>query len=216
MSLAQLGRTPTPISLKDAAASLRDAVRAELPSADNPQALELLLALIWLETGRGQSVTQYNYGNLAAGGYANGVEHISFEPFWRPAWYDDEKSSTHQRMLDGQAPSAFRAYGDSQEGMRAFVRLLAGSRYGGLVAAARSGSVESFVQALHDSGYSKDYGPQHAPTFRSLVSDIRSAAVLPMQTLHSGVPDMLLIAVPVVLALAIFAMTLRPKRRYTR
>jgi len=164
----------TPISDSDAGAALTVAWVNATGRVPPEQIGVYLLALIWVETGRGTSVIRYNFGNLSAGGYVGGNEVISFRPFWRPDWFYNAANATHDRMLMGQAPSAFRAYDTAEAGMRAFVGLLRTNRYRPVLDAAMADSPEGFAQALHDTGYSKDYNSSHGATFRSLVAGFRA------------------------------------------
>jgi hypothetical protein len=172
----------TPVSLDEARALLF----AVAPSSWAGNVLVYLLALLWVECGRGARVIAHNFGNLAAGGYAKNKagEWVDVAwwtgSYWRPDWYasppEERWQSLHERMLRGEAPSAFRAYPGPTDGVRAFVRLLSDPRFAGVLTAAREDSPEAFVQALHDSGYSKDYKAAHVPTFRALVAEIRAKA----------------------------------------
>jgi len=148
----------TPISAEHA----RDALSAAMPGIDRDSA-SLLLALIWVESGRGNLINN-NAGNLSAGSSWPGAA-------WRPPWYDrtdtPHLADLHARMLAGTAPSAFRAYDSAPEGFADFVGVLR-SRFPTVLAAARDGSPADFVRALHDSGYSRDYTLAHVPTFTQL------------------------------------------------
>lgn len=148
----------TPISAEHA----RDALSQAMPGIDRDSA-SLLLALIWVETGRGKLINN-NAGNLSAGSSYPGA-------VWRPPWFDrtdtPHLADLHARMLAGTAPSAFRAYDSAPEGVADFVAVLK-SRFPSVLAAARDGSPADFVRALHDSGYSPDYTLAHVPTFTSL------------------------------------------------
>lgn len=136
----------------------RDALLAAMPNLDREQAA-LLLALVWVETGAG-GLMNFNAGNISAGpSYPGAV--------WRPPWFDDVTHPQHQRMLDGKAPQAFRAYGSAPEGFGDFARQLRGT-FASVLAAGSTGSPAQFVQALHDSGYSRDYNAAHVPSFTRL------------------------------------------------
>lgn len=149
----------------------RDALLAALPGLDRETAA-LLLALVWVETGAG-GLMNFNAGNISASERFDGTA-------WRPPWFsladvealpDSPKKNvlreTHFRMLGGQAPSAFRAYRSAAEGFGDFARQLASS-FRSVLDAGASGSPAAFVQALHDSGYSRDYNSSHIPTFTKL------------------------------------------------
>lgn len=137
---------------------------------------EYAAALVWVETARGKSVIRDNVGNLMAAGFVNGREVFSWKNnYWRPSWFADESSQLHAKMLKGEAPSAFRAYSDFTAGMSSFVALLNRDRYAPLKVAANSDDPLAYALALSSSGYSRDYNKAHAPTFRSIVAEIRAA-----------------------------------------
>lgn len=136
----------------------RDALLAAMPALDRETAA-LLLSLVWVETGAG-SLMNFNAGNISAGPSYPGLA-------WRPPWFSDVTHPQHQRMLDGKAPSAFRAYSSAPEGFADFARQLRGT-FGSVLAAGATGDPAAFVQALHDSGYSRDYNAAHIPTFAKL------------------------------------------------
>lgn len=144
----------TPITAKEA----RDFLLSVMPGLDRESAA-LLLALVWVETGRG-GVLNNNPGNFSAGASWSGDA-------WRPPWFLDSAHPTHARMLAGEAPSAFRSYSTMGAGFADFARGLL-KTFPTVVAAAATGDPASFVRALHDSGYSRDYAAKHIGTFASL------------------------------------------------
>ena len=143
----------------------RDALRASMPGIDRESAA-LLLALIWVETGRGVHCYNWNVGNITASDAWGGGA-------WRPPWFtpsaDPHLAELHARMLAGQAPSAFRAYDSLPDGFADFVRTLQHS-FPSVLKAAATGDAAAFVAALHDSRYSTDYTAAHIPTFRDLAA----------------------------------------------
>jgi hypothetical protein len=143
----------------------RDALRAAMPGIDRESAA-LLLALIWVETGRGVHCYNNNVGNISAGASWPGGA-------WRPPWFDASSDphlgELHARMLAGQAPSAFRAYDSLTDGFADFVRTLKAT-FPAVLKAAATGDAAAFVAALHDSRYSTDYNASHIPTFRDLAA----------------------------------------------
>lgn len=152
-------RVSTPVTAPQA----RDALLSAMPGLDRLSAA-LLLALVWVETGGG-GLIGWNAGNISAGpSYPGEV--------WRPPWFepvqtDPKLAALHQRMLDGTAPQAFRSYRSAPEGFADFAGVLA-RQFPTVLAAAKTGDARTFVAALHDSGYSKDYTAGHVPTFVSL------------------------------------------------
>lgn len=145
----------TPISPEQA----RIALVAVMPGIDRDTGT-LLLALVWIETAGGH-LKNFNPGNVTASDRWGGGA-------WRPPWFTVDASSPplmqhlHDEMLHGKAPSAFRAYGSLLAGFQDFSRVLHGN-FPTVLTAAKSGDAAAFVRALHDSGYSHDYGPAHVP-----------------------------------------------------
>lgn len=91
-----------------------------------------LMTLLWHETGRGRSIIQHNWGNLAAP-----ATSLSMVDYWEPEWVDDDliaelPEGARKRRLEnlraqaenGQAPVAFRAFGSHEEGADAWLALL--------------------------------------------------------------------------------------------
>ena len=150
-----------------------------------------------VETANGKGIKNYNFGNLSAGGIYNGVEKIVYPTYWRPPWYADPSNPIYDRMQNGLAPSAFQAYGSPSEGMAAYVRLLKSRGYEPLVSAAAANDATTFVTALHDTGYSRDYGPGHVPTFELIVQRIRgsSPSATQMQVASGANPVQVALAV---------------------
>lgn len=154
----------TPITAEQA----RVALVAAMPGIDRETG-SLLLALVWIETARGH-LMNWNAGNITAGPRWEGAA-------WRPPWFELNEASTpklvelHERMLHGTAPSAFRAYNSLLEGFQDFARVLR-SQFPSVLAAAATGDARTFVQALHDSGYSRDYSPAHVPSMTQLQAEL--------------------------------------------
>jgi hypothetical protein len=133
--------------------------------------LPSLMALIWVETGRGQKMFNFNVGNVSASDAYNG-------DVWRPSWFELSESSSssdkqlHARMLKGEAPSGFRAYQSLDEGLRDLLRLLSSTRYARLSELMATDDDGAIVAELNRSGYSKDYGPAHVATFQALRAEL--------------------------------------------
>jgi hypothetical protein len=152
----------TPLSAEQA----RDALIVALPGVDRVTAA-LLLALVWVETARG-NLTNNNAGNISAGSSWPGDA-------WRPPWFEinaltaqrPDWVALHIKMTEGKAPSAFRSYPTAAAGFADFARVLR-SQFQSVLAAAATGDPARFVSALHDSGYSRDYNATHIKTFSSL------------------------------------------------
>lgn len=191
----------TPISAEHA----RDALAAAMPGIDRESA-SLLLSLIWVETARGHMMN-WNAGNITASAAWAGDA-------WRPPWFapseDPRLAALHERMLAGTAPSAFRAYNSATEGFADFAHVLQ-RQFASVLEAARSGNPAAFVQALHDSGYSRDYTLAHVPTFaqlRELFAPL--VAHFPAGAVAGGVAG---VALLVVAGLVVHHFRKKPRRR---
>lgn len=159
-------RENTPIDATTARTHLVPAYVEAFGRPPENQELPLLLALVWLETGRGKSMQNNNPGNFAAGDSYHGDA-------WRPSWFElDENSSErdkqlHQAMLEHKAPSAFRAYESLIDGFTDFVHGLKNT-FPEVVAAAKTGDAEAFRAALAEK-YSPDYkNPRSSVTLMAL------------------------------------------------
>ena len=120
--------------------------------------VKTLLALIWLET-LGHSPGN-GVGNISAAGFVNGAE-VSHWPglAWRPPWFADPAPDAsprtlelHQAMLEGQEPSAFRAYASRAEALTDWLALLA-HKFPQMLSAAATGDVDALAVAYVSSGY---------------------------------------------------------------
>jgi hypothetical protein len=176
--MPEVPRRNTPVSL----AALYEAVKADgRVRGWGPTETALHAALAAVETAKGSRIQNHSPGNVSAAGYYNGKEKVLWGgDYWRPPWFKDEADPLHGKMLAGQAPSAFRAYSALNEGMRDWSALLMKSGYASLRQAAQSGDVDRYVQALHDTGYSKDYSVKdHGPTFRAIVKELQGVGAQP-------------------------------------
>lgn len=140
----------------------RDALVAVMPGIDRESAA-LLLALFRVETGG--SPMNNSPGNVTASSRWEGDA-------WRPPWFappfkTPKLAALHERMLKGEAPSAFRSYSTLAAGFADWERVLR-TNFPTVLAAAKTGDPAAFVMALHNSGYSKDYTAAHIPTFVDL------------------------------------------------
>jgi hypothetical protein len=116
--------------------------------------LALMMALVWIETARGNSIQNFNFGNITVPESYSGKA-------WRPPWFEvtpessERNKSLHEAMLAGKAPKAFKAYDTAGEGALdylAFTKRV----FPNVLEAAKSGDADTFRQELA-KGYSKDY-----------------------------------------------------------
>lgn len=159
--MAELPRTLTPIGA-DAATALMVTSLGVLEEPKPELVAQHLLSLVWIETGNGRAMTQHNWGNLSGAYQGN---------YWRPPWFEVDESSSqrnrylHQRMLEGKAPSKFRAYRDRGEGLDDFLRLIYSRPFAPMLVAARAGDTRAFANAVHDTGYCPDDACRGERTF---------------------------------------------------
>lgn len=146
-----------------------------------------LASLVAIETGRGKSVQNWNLGNLTAGESYSGK-------VWRPPWFEvtdtssERDKSLHKLMLEGKAPSAFRAYDSVQIGAKDFAKFLLKPTYAGLMKAANGSDSDNYRLAIAER-YSKDYlNPKVTDTLIQLrsefggVPETRTRSILPLLT----------------------------------
>lgn len=170
----------TPMTFEEVAPAFGDAYE-KVTGEPLPRTLgESFLILSAVETGRWKSLKNYNFGNITPGSTWDG-------DVWRPPWFAPPTADTskryrelHEAMLKGQAPSAFRAYDTPEAGAFDYIAFLlnedGGNQpdYSRVIQAMRVGDDKGIVDALHATGYSKDYGPKHYPTFESLRREVNS------------------------------------------
>jgi hypothetical protein len=149
----EVPRIRTPVSEQLAASALVTALAA-LGEHPHQREAELLLAHLWLETGRGTACDNCNVGNITASDrYEGGA--------FRPAWFTVDDSSSpkmlnlHNEMLKGRAPRAFRAYATLEAGMGDYVGQIFHT-FISIVQAARAGDAEAMAQAIRTSRYTPD------------------------------------------------------------
>jgi hypothetical protein len=169
--MSEVKRRNTPWQIKFAARQLRQALEQVLPDAGVNTA-ELLMAQVWLETGRGKSVQNNSPGNITSSAKTG--------DFWRPTWYVVTRKSSardirlNKLMLKGKAPRAFRSYQTPESGFLHYLQFLKSPRYEPLLDAAAAGDVAAFARAVRDTGYCPDCDPKKTePTFRALREEFR-------------------------------------------
>jgi hypothetical protein len=148
----------TRLSGSEAADALRAAwtqLRGEPPSQGT---LSVLVGQWAHETGRGQSMLNYNFGGIKG----TGPSGMSAAYRTREGWGDNAT-----RVVD-----RFRAYGSAEEGARDYVSLLA-RRYPQAVNAAEAGDARGFVGALKAGGYFTDNEAAYSRSVESLAARAR-------------------------------------------
>jgi hypothetical protein len=171
---------PTPETDNEAAAYLTAALVNAWGQVPPEQIGVYLLALVWVETARGQSIICHNPGNLLARGFPKGsAEEATYGwsgEVWRPDWYFDETNPTHSRMLRGEAPSGFRSYPTPEAGWNDFAQLMTSASKRQILLAAMADDPAAFVDALSKS-YSADYGPQNNAVAKSAIVKMFASTV---------------------------------------
>lgn len=180
----ELPRAVTPVTTEET----KELLRVAAPDLTEKQR-DWFVALILIESANGNLIC-YNFGNLANGGFVNGEEKLwTDSDYWRPSWYGNESDPLHQRMLEGSAPSCFRAFVTAELGMSSFAKLIMASRMTALRAAAAADSPDAFVVALRATGYSPDYTEAHVNSFRSIVAKLRGGESRPSDPATGGPND---------------------------
>lgn len=158
----QFPATPTPLTRAETAANFLPAYVEVFGASPDRNRAELLLALIWIENRNGQSIIDYNWGNLSTVA-GSGVA------FWRPPWFELDQVEAmpdgpnkarlldlHARMVAGKAPSAFRVFDSHDAGARAWLQRLAKADMAPVLEAASSGDAVRFARAIFDTRYCPD------------------------------------------------------------
>lgn len=181
--MAEVAATRTPLTRDATAAALVPAYVRVFGIKPDRNRAELLLAQVWLENANGQSIIDNNIGNLS-------TSASSSVAYWRPPWFDLDGVNAlpdsdpnkarylmlHARMLNNDAPSAFRAFDTFDEGFDAWLRLLASPAKQSILTAASSGDPNAFAAAIFATHYCTDPECKTAgPSYAKLQQQIRAA-----------------------------------------
>lgn len=131
-------RQKTPLSGEQAASALGQAWEQALGSPPTQGTLSVLTAQWAHETGRGQSMMNFNFGGIKGTGPTGLTATYGTHEGW---------GETKQHIQDG-----FRAYESAEEGAADYVSLLV-RRYPDAVNAAEQQDPAAFVEALGNGGY---------------------------------------------------------------
>ncbi len=143
----------TPVSQADLRGAIGRAYTKVTGKSASAATLDTLTAQASLETGRGGSMYNYNFGGIK-GHSASG---------------DTADYMTHE-VLGGQdvkIKQGFRAYSSLDEGAEDYVKVLQ-KRFSGALDAAGTGNVDSFAHALKQEGYYTASETSYASALRSL------------------------------------------------
>ena len=133
--------TRTPLTGGEAASALSKAWQAVTGQAPNPKLLSVLVAQWAHETGRGESMLNYNFG---------GIKGVS--PSGLSAAYRTHEGSGETARV---TTDRFRAYRSATEGAVDYVRFLR-ARFPAALDAAQTGDATGFVHELKRAGYFTD------------------------------------------------------------
>lgn len=161
----------TQLSGSEAAEALKSAwtqVRGEAPSQET---LSILVGQWAHETGRGQSMLNFNFGGIKG----TGPSGMSAAYGTREGWGENAT----------RVVARFRAYGSAEEGARDYVSLLA-RRYPNAVSAAEAGDARGFVQALKTNGYFTDNLASYTRSVESLAARARLSGFDALGSASSG------------------------------
>lgn len=128
----------TPLSGSEAAQAIETAWTDVMGAPPSRSTVAVLTAQWAHETGRGQSMLNYNFGGIKG----TGPSGLSAAYRTKEGWGANEV-----RTVD-----TFRAYRTPEEGARDYVALLA-KRFPKAVEAAQAGDADGFVRALKERGY---------------------------------------------------------------
>jgi len=172
----------TPLSAEQAAEALSNAWSRQFGEVPSKATVAILTAQWAHETGRGQSMFNYNFGGIKGTGPSGlTVSQRTFE-----GW-----GETRTTITDN-----FRAYQTAEEGAADYLSLL-GRRYRGAIEGARAGDPAQFVRELKSGGYFT--GNEELYT-RSITSLARQSMQGQIELLGAGGPlpdrELLIAAAP--------------------
>jgi hypothetical protein len=172
--MTEVQRIFTPVTPKQAATILMR-VWPKVSEKPTREQARLILAQIWLETAAGKQMVQYNWGNTTISSNPPDFPPPS-PPFWRPPWFtigeesSDRMKYLNAKMLEGKAPSAFRAYKDHDDGALHHLSMVK-NQFPILWKASQTGDPEQFAKAIFDSRYaSREIDGSEGPVANSLSS----------------------------------------------
>lgn len=156
-------RTPTPPARIRAA--IAAAYRRETGREATGPTLDVLLAHVSHETGRGDAMFNYNFGGIKGAGPSGAVAHYRT----REVGPDDQD----YYLVDG-----FRAYRSLGEGAADYLRTMR-ERYPSALAAATRGDLDGFAAALKQRGYFTAHLDDYAAALRGLLRTPYAASTHP-------------------------------------
>jgi hypothetical protein len=140
--------TRTALSEREAAELLCGIYADEFGALPDPRVASFVMALLWLENAQGQSIYNYNWGNVIA--------TSSSQMHWVPPWVRDPSHALYDGYHAGEAiPGMFRAYDSHDTGARRLWKLLV-DRYRPALELAGVGEFFDAYRELVTSGYCPD------------------------------------------------------------
>lgn len=146
--------------MSDIRGALSRALQSATGAPPRGSTLDVLSAQVSLETGRGSSMYNYNFGGIKGASPQGDTAH-----------YDTRE------VIDGKSitlDQGFRAYGSLDEGARDYVSVLQ-ARFPQAFAQAVSGNIDGFARALKQSHY-------YTAPEQEYAAGLRSAAGFPAGT----------------------------------
>ncbi len=155
----------TPLSFDEAADAMRQGIFVATGVAASTPALALALSKAALETGRWQSMWNFNWGNVKAGPQYVGMytcfpcneviggQVVWFAPGGRLRRRDGEIVSERYEVPPGHPQTRFRAYANAYDGAQSYVEFVANGRYKDAWEFLLRGDPAGYVHALKLRGY---------------------------------------------------------------
>lgn len=150
-----VARTRTVLTGEQAASALKAAWKNALGTTPSKGTLSVLTAQWAHETGRGQSMMNFNFGGIKGTGPSGLTATYATTEGW---------GNSERQIHDG-----FRAYDSAEQGATDYMSLLV-RRYPNAVNAAQQENPVQFVQALKDGGYFTGNPTAYANSVSSLAN----------------------------------------------
>jgi len=175
------------VTTPESAASVRAALSgafARLASATpSDDLLGYMMAQTALETGRWQSLKNFNLGNITAA-------EVSDATAWRPPWFappfaTERDAELHEKMLRGAAPRAFMSYPNLESGAFDYVRRLH-TQFPEIVTAMETGDARKVATAINHNYCRGCFEVEHTRSLRSLAEEFGARGRAPIRSGHFG------------------------------
>ncbi len=153
----QVDARRTPASMGDIRAALARALESSTGQPPRSGTVDVLAAQVSLETARGSSMYNFNFGGIKGASPQGDTAHYNT-----------------REVIDGRSVTldqGFRAYGSIDEGARDYVSVLR-TRFPQAFSQALSGNIDGFASALKQSHY-------YTAPEQEYAAGLRSAAGLP-------------------------------------